>query len=480
MGSARSQISRLMLICLLLPFLGACRSTQGEETPVSPSATVIIEENDPVASNPLNESSSITTGNDGQQPQSGSESTSITANSSPATVVPGTPEISPLQLVNQGFSQVDRQVAYAFVVENLNQETAISDSKYQVTAYDSTGVNLASDSEFLALLLPDQRLGIAGNLFLEQSTPVALVTVRLETGQPVIDFSSPSFDVSKIRYWQGQQYDRVTAIVSNKGSDDLEQLRLAALAFDSQESIVGAGHVLLNFLPAGQETGIDITLNVIGEVDHIELFPRISPLTSVSSDAQIQISGNRLSLLDIGFSQLGIEVLFGFLIINRNLTFALEDSLYRLTVFNETGEVIAVQEGQIDLILPGQTLGLGGSLFIDNDISVDKIDVIIQNGMATLTPPLPLFEVEDLTIIENEGALELVGEVINPYNRPLENISLTAILFDADGRITGGHTETLDLLPASGALPVDMNILSSITPATVQLFASAGALAELR
>jgi hypothetical protein len=390
-----------------------------------------------------------------------------------------TPEITPLELVSQGYNQTERQIVYAFVVENLNQDSAIADSKYEVTAYDSTGVSLASDSEFLALLLPNQQLGISGNLFLEQSTPVALITVRLETGQPQTDFLDAGLATNNVRHWPGERYDRVTAVVSNDSPDDLEQIRLAAIAYDSQGDIIGAGHSLLNFMLAGRETGVDITIDAAGEIDRIELFPRISPAPLLSSVEQVQVSGGLLSLLDSGFSQQDIEFSYGFLYVNRNPSFAVEDSLYRLTAFNDEGDVIAVDEGKINLILPGQTLGMGKLLFIENEEVVDRIDLAIQPGSAVLSPDIPSFEVQDLELGEAGNRIDLSGQILNPFDKILENISLYIIFFDQDGLIIGGSSDNLELLPAADSIPVELNIQSPVTPVSAQLFASVKALDDL-
>lgn len=185
-------------------------------------------------------------------------------------------------------------------------------------------------------------------------------------------------------------------------------------------------------------------------------------------------------MLDSGFSQLDIEVSFGFLVVNRNLSFAVEDSRYRLTAFNEEGFVIAVDEGRIDLVLPGQTMGLGRSLFIENEESVDRIDLVIQNGTAVLTPPLPLFEIQNLAVAGADGATGLTGQIFNPFDKLLKDISLYVIYFDQDGQIIGGSSGNLDMLPAAGSASVDMNISAAVSPVTTQLFASVSALEDLK
>ncbi len=256
MGSARFLFSRLLLLSMLSLLMISCQSgTDTVNSNTQPPTQGIVSDDDSANSSP-DESPSDSSSGGGQKPETENDPPLTESNipdDAESTITPNeTPDTVPLQLVSQGYNQADRQIAYAFIVENLNQETAVADSKYEVTAYDSTGVNLASDSEFLTMLLPGQQLGISGNLFLEQSTPVALITVRLETGQPLFDFTDSGLDVKKIRYWPGQRYNRVTAIVSNDSLDDLEEIRLAAVAYDSQGAIIGAGHSLLNFLLAGR------------------------------------------------------------------------------------------------------------------------------------------------------------------------------------------------------------------------------------
>ena len=76
----------------------------------------------------------------------------------------------PLNVLNQGFGQEGLEVAYAFVVENPNPDTSLSDIEFQVTAYDATGAVIATDSEFITDLHSqgDQQFRLNPNICLLQ------------------------------------------------------------------------------------------------------------------------------------------------------------------------------------------------------------------------------------------------------------------------------------------------------------------------
>ncbi|MBP7694484.1 MAG: hypothetical protein KA764_21365, partial [Anaerolineales bacterium] len=120
-----------------------------------------------------------------------------------ATDVPPspTPEPQALQLAAQGFGQDGRQVGYAFIVTNPNPGLAIESSQFQVAFYNADGTVLETDSGYLELMLPGQKLGVGGVVFLDEGATAAKLEVQLSDGDPLATEPLPGFTVAAVQYY---------------------------------------------------------------------------------------------------------------------------------------------------------------------------------------------------------------------------------------------------------------------------------------
>lgn len=387
--------------------------------------------------------------------------------------------LSTLAIQQQGFGQNDRVVAYGFLVHNPNDDLTIADSEYQVMAYDEGGRVVLNDSEFIGFILPGQTLGIAGNLHLEEDIPIADLVVQINTGEPYLDDMIPDLDVRAVKYRPGKYYDRVTGLIAGTNDQDVKDLRVSAIAYDDAGKIIGAGYTFVSFIQAGTATGVDITITDNGIVDHVELFPRLS-YSSISKFREDRLKDAQdLLIIKSGYVQNDLEVGYGFLLENPNQTFAVEDSIYRMTAFDSAGTVIRVDEGHIDRVLPGQTFGFGGTFFVDKGEVVDSLDLQLKTGAFRQSALLPALEAGNTTILGDKYNSIVTGDVTNHYDHPFEDIKVTAIVFDTDDQIIGGGATWLDYIPAGDSSPVKVWVTSVEEPVSAQLYTSGGTLVEI-
>jgi hypothetical protein len=68
---------------------------------------------------------------------------------------------------------------------------------------------------------------------------------------------------------------------------------------------------------------------------------------------------------------------------------------------------------------------------------------------------------------------KVVGELTNPWPSALEQIAVTALYRNANGRLIGGSTDFLDALPASGKVPFSVMDMSGLKkqPDNIEIYA---------
>jgi len=117
-----------------------------------------------------------------------------------------------------------------------------------------------------------------------------------------------------------------------------------------------------------------------------------------------------------GFGQDGSSVGYSFIVENPNDGLAFEDSQYQIAALDESGAIVDTDSGYIALLLPGQTLGVGGSLYIDKGITVSSIEVQLNAGDPQATDPIPSFTVDLPTYYAGDYSSSVTGVIQSPYS----------------------------------------------------------------
>lgn len=387
-----------------------------------------------------------------------------------ATATSSLPAIENLTISKVGFSKASGQIAYAFEVSNPN-DTAVIESIYQVMVLDANGLSLGSDVGRLPLLLPGQQLGIAASLAMEDVEDVEQIELLVTPGETFALDTLPDLTVLDIYYQPSEFYDQVNGLIGNDGDRDLEDIRVSAIAYDENDEIVGAGYTFLSFLPAGERAGISIVLTTAKQVDHIKLFPRASLASLIQLPASRPAYTAGMVLLDSGFSQADIEVSYGILVDNPNISYSLLDAEYRATFLNAAGKVIAVDVGYIDLLLPQQTWGIGDRVFVDEGERVATMNILTRVNRYQTTLYKPALVVENVAVITNTHGIRVTGELLNPYQTTLNEVRISTLVYNSDGRIIGGGIEYLDNVPPGVSVPVEVQVTSAEPVSMANLYA---------
>lgn len=177
-----------------------------------------------------------------------------------------------------------------------------------------------------------------------------------------------------------------------------------------------------------------------------------------------------ITVINFGFGQEDQSAGYAFLVENPNQGLAFEDSQYQVAVYDENGIVIDTDSGYIDLLLPGQTLGIGGDLYFDEGITIANIEVQLNAGDAVASEPVPTFAVENTAYLGSDWSTYVTGKISNPYDIDLSSVKVSAVIYDEAGNIIGGGYSYMSFLLANSSAGAEVSVTSAGEVARVELY----------
>lgn len=389
-------------------------------------------------------------------------------------------QAKPLELVAYGFGQDGQELGCAFLVENPNDNVAFESTQYQIAVYDATGTVIQTESGFIEIVLPGQKLGIASTMYLNEGITAAKMEVQLLEGDSVPTDPVLSLTAKEITYFEGEYFDSVTGIIENPYNSVLENIRVSAIAYNDAGEIIGSGFTFVNFIQAKSSTGVDIPIVTSGDVAKIEIYPTVSGLTFLGEKPALPEGASDVKLTKQGYGQDGQEVGFGMIIENPNASFAVENSKYRVVAYAEDGRVLGVEENYVEVLLPNQTLGIAGVLFLVENTKVERVEAQLLAGDFVESDSLPFITTENVTYRPDNYWPKVTGQIVSPYSKNITNLRVSAILYNQAGEIIGGGFTYLDFLPANGKAAVEVLVTSGGSPSSAELYAAVSALSEFK
>jgi hypothetical protein len=391
----------------------------------------------------------------------------------PEPLPTATPVPAPVAVVQQGFGQQDRSLGYGFVIENPNPTLAVNTLPYEIAFFDEEGALVGTDTGYVQRLLPAQTLGVAGTTGLDEGVTVAAIEVRLRAGEFVAVAPQPGFVTEYVVFEDGPYGDRATGIVRSPYPHTLTEVRVSALATNDDGTIIGGGFTYLNFILAESATGVQLSLTKDGEVAGVALYPVPSGLSSVEA-------ASGLDVRKTGYGQRGRSVGYGFLIENPDASQAMEGTQYRVTAYDGDGRVLTADQGYVTWMLPGQTLGVGGTLSVGEGQAVARLDAQVLPG-ERVAPDRPLaFEAESVAYQGDDYTVLVTGRIANPYGDRVSDLRVFALAYDRRGAVIGGGDTYLDAVRAKGRSDVEVRVIVPTAPARVELYATLSNLSEFR
>jgi hypothetical protein len=187
-------------------------------------------------------------------------------------------DAQPLEIVGSGFGVGRFGAGWGLVVHNPNTTYALVGSRYTLTARDADGNTLSSEEGSLPLLLPGQRLGVGGALQVDDEEAVAALEVTVQMGEFVAGATSSLITAENVVYTAGNFSDEVSGTLVNPFATEIAGVRVAAVAFDAADNIIGGGTTILAALPAQGRAAVTVPVTVGGEPARVELFAVLEEL----------------------------------------------------------------------------------------------------------------------------------------------------------------------------------------------------------
>ncbi len=388
-----------------------------------------------------------------------------------------------LELVTQGFSEIQSydEVAFGFIVENPDGVNAVVNSEYTVTVYDGD-VELESDSGYLDYVLPGQRLGVGGSIFIPEGRDADSIVIELTAGEAVSPDLDPGFSVTGITYYPDSLFPSATAVISTSADYPLQDFEVFAVGYDEAGSIIGGGYTFVSFILPGGSTGVEVNLSSVDEPARVELYPVVTSLTVYGINDPSFDNALPLEIVQDGFgvSSFEGELGWGFIAENPNTDLAAETTAYQVTAYAADNTVLGVYSSYISLLLPGERLGLGGSFYVPSGKAAERLEFEILGRYFSET----LLQAGVLTssgaaFVADEFSPQVTGTIINSVTRDLSAVEVYALAYDADGQIIGGGFTFVDMIEAEGQADVEMTIAVGEDPAMVELFATVSSLSDI-
>ncbi|MCO5177957.1 MAG: hypothetical protein M9890_13450, partial [Thermomicrobiales bacterium] len=233
-----------------------------------------------------------------------------------------------------------------------------------------------------------------------------------------------------------------------------------------------------NPAPAGTSTPtpepIEPSPTAPAEPTDVALPEASATATSAPADptATLPPPGGTLRVEQWGYSQAEAyaEVSWGFLISNQDRTNAMFDTAYVLTFLDETGETVKVDEGYIDVLLPGAEIGVGGSTFLAEGAIARSMRVDVRPGRLEPLSIAPEIAVDDVAYFERSQFPIATGAVSTDFDLPLLDLRVYAVGFGRDGEIIGGGNTYLPFVQPDDPVGVEVSISSVGQPARIELY----------
>ena len=389
-------------------------------------------------------------------------------------------EAEAIQVVAEGFAQDETELAFGLLLKNPNAELAIERAQYQMAAYDGAGSVVGTESGTIPLVLPGQELGFVSETRLAEGVTVSELEVQIKEGWAVQIEPVPMLEVASIRTYERAFFSGVAALISNSSDQDVKDVRVSAVPYDDGGQIIGGGSTLVDFVPSKGRIGVTMSYISSGDASRVELYPMVSSASSLGAEDDVPEGAQGIAKLRQGFAQKDREAAYALLIENPNSGLAIEGSQYCATGFSPDGQVLATDGGIVGVLLPGQTVGVAGELWLGEGEAVDHVEIALKVGAFAACDPLPSLTGENLAYQEDEYLPKVTGEIVNPYTKDVTYLRVSAIAYDQAGQIIGGGYHDMDVVPAEGHAAIEVPVTVAGVPETVELYAVPSSLSDIQ
>jgi len=337
--------------------------------------------------------------------------------------------------------QEEREVFVGLFLKNQYPDMNLESIDCYINLLDADGGEIRRQRESIRWLFPGHTVGIGYRTILpEDAPPVDSVTIEYEykSANPTAGYENP-FTVDNIKIWTEGTRPVLTGTVHNHTTTIFTDVRLNFHCYDAQGEIIGGGYNYLWFIPGESEMGFNIVADVYGEVDSVEVFPILTAFTVTMDDTPE--FWEPVSIIEHAYQENKNRGLNGGFVLQNNLEDTiLKGTLVQVTFFDQDGFVTTYGTQNIPYLLPGATLGLHPAIFSQPqgaasvDYQIDYLPGVFVDNYEIMED---VFRVNSTEITGSTNEYVLVN-FTNTYSKPVSEVDIYILLYDADGTIIGG------------------------------------------
>ena len=279
------------------------------------------------------------------------------------------------------------------------------------------------------------------------------------------------FQSDNITYYADQYFPKVTGVLTNSLTRSFSNLRVTAVLYDQSNNIIGGGYTFLNFLPASTKTGFSVSVKSKEKPAKTEIYTTVSGLTSLQGDNS---KNDSVKLLAYGYSVKDTNVSVGFLAENNLKDQFIDPGPYHVSVYDESGNVLGVDEGYINTLFPGETSGTSVNVSIPEGKTVGNVEVQIDPGDFSDHFDISAnpFSTENVKFAPGTYSSKVTGTLKNSYDQTITYVEVNAVAYDKDGKIIGGGNTYVDFVPAEGQTAFEIRVKLPQAPARIDAYPS--------
>lgn len=177
---------------------------------------------------------------------------------------------------------------------------------------------------------------------------------------------------------------------------------------------------------------------------------------------------NTLSIVDSGWCFEDGYIYYSVKIKNNSETKTYEFPSFRVTAYDENGEVLGSEEQTMSEIKAGETTGYA-SLGCETSKKPDKVDIeIIEETDKWIYddegehPGLIQMTAKDTKLRKDDMGYPIItGKIVNENEEVVESAAVSVLFKDKDGKLIGGETTFVDGIKAKGETPFELNTMST-------------------
>ena len=409
--------------------------------------------------------------------------TPVVATPTPAATATAKPSPTPLAQdlkLAEGpvFVQTRFTVGVYMVVENPNKTQAISGSQVQITAYDEAGTVLKTETDYVQFVLPEEKIPVTAKMYLEDGQKVAKVEAQLVSGNTeATDLKAPLFTQDQVQFVADPNFPKVTGVLKNTFKRSFSDLQITAVLYDHEGKLVGGGFTFLPFLPGDGQSAIDVSVDVTGKPEKIFLVASVSSLSMLMGDNS---ENQSVQLLDYGWSQTSRTVSLGFVVKNADEKQFIGGTQYQVSAYDAAGKVLDTNSGYVSLLFPGETTAGAVSMILPTGTKAAKVDIQINPGKPTkFALDANPFTTDKVTFLPGSFSSKVTGILKNSYKEQITYVEVVALGYDKDGKIIGGGSTFVEVVPANGQAAFSVMTDLKAKPDKVVAFVQLGSLSQI-